>query len=632
MKKFKKVNIIPVACVLFILFGAVLFGIFYLSSDTQKNKDTVSKEAKKQNNEKDNNNDISAKTIPDEVNNIINQGEGTKIKLKQDGSEVSGQGATVSGNKITIKKSGNYSISGKISEGQIYVDAGGDDTVVLSLCGADITNKSDAAIHIENAGYTAVFLKENTKNCIKSGVEVDIDKMQETAEKEQTGGALYSRDDLAVSGDGELSVLGYINNGIHTTNNLVIDSGNITVQAVNNGIKGKDSVSLNGGKIFVKSVGDGIKSNDTTGEGYGFISVTSGDFTIESKNDAIQAETVLKISGGNFNISSGGGSKDVKFSSDNGWGMADSGWDMEEENKESTKGLKSGTRTIISGGVFDVDSMDDAFHSNGSVEITGGKITAASGDDGIHADNELTIEDGVIKITRSYEGLEGNQILVKGGEISVVASDDGMNAYGGSNSRGPGGSQNTTAETPNLNITGGKIYVNADGDGLDSNGNLTVEGGVIVVDGPSGNGNGALDSGSENGGKCTVNGGTVLAVGSSGMAETFDSTSKQYSFCHNFTSEFSKGDKIVISDKDGKELYSYTAVKSGSSVIFSSGKLSKGETYTLRVGDMSEEITLDNISTTSGESTGNRPGHPGGQDHMGGKHNGEGGKGGLFMH
>lgn len=619
MSKSKKVQILVIVCLLIILAGVVLFGVLYGKSDTSDTTNNISKEST--NNKADVNNDITAMTVPDEVIAVINQSEKTFITLKQDGSEVSGKGAHVSENKITIKSGGNYSISGKLNEGQIYVDVSGDDIVVLSLNGADITNKSDAAIHIENSGYTAVFLEENTKNVIQSGTEVDIDKMEETAEKEQTGGALYSRDDLAVTGNGELNVSGYINNGIHTTNNLVIESGNINVKAVNNGIKGKDSVSVNGGKFLINSVGDGIKSNDTTGEGSGFISITDGDFTIESKNDAVQAETVLNISGGNFTVSSGGGSEDVTFSSDGGWGMADSGWDMEEEKEESTKGFKSGTQINISGGTFVVDSKDDAFHCNGNVQITGGNISAASGDDGIHADKELTIGDGVIKVTRSYEGLEGNQILVQGGEISIVASDDGMNAYGGSNNRGPGGSQKTTTETPNLSITGGKVYVNADGDGIDSNGNLTVEGGDIVVDGPSGNGNGALDTGSENGGKCAVNGGTVLAVGSSGMAETFDETSKQYSFCHNFTSEFSAGDKIVISDKDGKEVYSHTVAKSGSSIVFSSPELTKGETYTLSVGNMSEEITLDGVSTTSGESRGG--GHMGG-GHMGGGHGGGG--------
>ena len=57
----------------------------------------------------------------------------------------------------------------------------------------------------------------------------------------------------------------------------------------------------------------------------------------------------------------------------------------------------------------------------------------------MHADDTLSISSGTIDITRSYEGLEGAKVLISGGKISIVASDDGINAAGGSDQSGFGG-------------------------------------------------------------------------------------------------------------------------------------------------------------------------------------------------
>lgn len=67
-----------------------------------------------------------------------------------------------------------------------------------------------------------------------------------------------------------------------------------------------------------------------------------------------------------------------------------------------------------------------------------------------------------------------------------------------------------------LTISGGTLLVDAQGDGLDSNGTIEMTGGEVTVFGPTANDNGALDS---NGG-ITVSGGTLVAIGSSEVAET----------------------------------------------------------------------------------------------------------------
>lgn len=526
----------------------------------------------------------------------------TQIELADEDIRIFGNGASATGSTVSITQAGTYQLSGTLSNGQVYVEAGKEDTVVLILNGVDLKNDAEAAIHIENAGQTQILLQDGTENRIQSGSEIQIGSV-DGIEEDASGGAIYARDDLAITGDGKLQVFGYLNNGIQTSNHLWMDSGNYEVTAVNHGIKGKDAVTISGGTFSVQAGGDGIKSDDTTGEGYGIVSISNGDFDIQVSGDGIQAETDLGVTGGTFAIVAGSQNDATEYPSADGQDNSDLNWDREDTGAASMKGLKSGDSITVSGGTFILDTADDAVHTNGEVTIGGGSFEIRAGDDGIHGDLALLIEGGELRILQSYEGLEANQIQITGGSVDVTASDDGANAYGGQNNWGWGGESRSDApeETPNLVITGGDIQIHAEGDGLDSNGNISVEGGTVIVDGPSSDWNGAIDSGSENGGSCVVNGGTVLAIGSSGMAETFSEESKQYSFRHNFETTIPEGSTLVITDASGTVLMEHQTEKPVRSVVFSSPELKRGETYQLTAGERSVAITLDSVSTSSGE-------------------------------
>lgn len=174
---------------------------------------------------------------------------------------------------------------------------------------------------------------------------------------------------------------------------------------------------------------------------------------------------------------------------------------------------------------------------------------------------------------------------------------------------------------PNLVISGGTLYVNASGDGLDSNGNILISGGTVIVDGPVYDANGALDSGAENGGEILVNGGVVFAGGASGMAERFSNTSEQYSFLCYLPAAYQAETIIRVLDAEGTELFSHTAYSSGKSVVFSCPDLEEGQTYTLCIGSDTYDIPLTSVSTalrinadgsvTEGASPGGSRGGPG---------------------
>lgn len=324
--------------------------------------------------------------------------------------------------------------------------------------------------------------------------------------------------------------------------------------------------------------------------------------------------------------------------------------DTSDADSTSTKGIKSDGALYVNGGTFTINSADDSFHSNSDVTINDGTYTISSGDDGIHADSALLVNGGTITVTESYEGLEGLNITINDGKIDITANDDGMNAAGGNDASGFGGrggdgfkgmqapdsaqrpddtsdntSDNTqkpddtsdTAQTTGnitvaaqkqdntsdtaqdtdtasddemwMVINGGYVHVLAGGDGLDSNGDLTINGGEVYVDGPSDNGNSAIDYGEKS--SFYINGGTVVAVGSSGMAEDVSTDSKQQVAFVKLDSQVDAGD-VILKDADGNEIISYTVQKKYDCVIISTADLQAGQTYILSASGNESEVSL----------------------------------------
>lgn len=570
------------------------------------------------------------------------------ITLSPDGSKSTDASVRIDGQTVTITQAGTYQIAGTLGDGALIVESGENAKITLVLGGVSIKNSTGAAIQISTADDVTIELAEGTTNVLQSGEEVDIAVATES--EEASGGALQSKVDLKIKGKGSLTVLGYLNNGIHCTKDLKIKNGNISVTALGHGIKGKNSVTVSGGTVTVTSGKDGITSDETENEEKGFVTIEGGEIIITSAGDGVSAETTLTVTGGVISIISGGGSANAQQKTDNmrGW------WDFDnsasDDNSASCKGLKAGKAMMISGGSITIDAQDDALHTDGDMTISGGECILSTGDDGAHAALSLTVLDGKITVLTSYEGLEANQITLADGELDITATDDGINANGGSDGfsggfgGGMGGSfggrrndtnnhsgdmtppdgnapsgnpptmpgqdaadstttDDTTDKQPVLLITGGKITVNADGDGLDSNGNLRVEGGDITINGPANGGNGALDIGTENGGAGVIAGGTLIALGTSSMAENFGSTSTQCAFLVTMNS-FGAGETITITDSQGNVLYTGVTVKSANSVVFSSADLVVGETYTVTIGSTSASVTQS--STVVGNSNGFR--------------------------
>lgn len=532
----------------------------------------------------------------------------TNIVFKNNIVEVSGEGVTTSGTKVTITKAGNYNVSGTVTDGTVVVDAEKTDVIKIMLDNANITSSNTSPIYVKKAEKVIVTLKSETTNKLTDGSNYVYDDVEE----EEPKATIYSKSDLVINGNGKLEISSNFNDAISSNDGLRILNGNISIESIDDGIRGKDYVYIKNGNITLDTQGDAIKSTNTDSDDVGFCIIENGNLDIKSGTDGIDAESSLYIKSGNFNLITGGGSA-VSSKTSSNWGNLEPPMNdrnkmtTEEENTSSAKALKATNVIQIDNGNFVIDSSDDSIHSNNNLYINNGTFEISSGDDGIHSDTKLDINGGKINITKSYEGIESQNITITSGEIKVVASDDGINAAGANDMPAmvgrPGQNNfNMNSNSSNiLTIDGGTLVVNAEGDGIDSNGNIFLNGGKVTVYGPTIGGNGILDYD----GEFKITSGELIATGTSDMIQSPSNESTQYSLVITLSSFTNSGTDIIIKNKSGEEVIKTTPNKDYAAIIISSSKLEKGETYTIYVGGTEiDTVTISNVTTTVGNSGG----------------------------
>ena len=405
----------------------------------------------------------------------------------------------------------------------------------------------------------------------------------------------------------------YVLSGTFTDGTIVVDAGDDDkVQLVLDGVSitAADYAAIyakNADKVFV-----------TLAEGAGNSLTVSGDYVQTDDNNVdavIFAKCDLTLNGT--------GSLTVKDNTGHGIVSKDdlvvTGGTYTIYSQDHCLNGKDSVR--IADGTFNLSCDEDGIHAgnddqqDGYVYIEGGDINISVGDDAIRAEGLLIITGGDIDVSKSCEGVEGDKILVTGGDIDVISSDDGFNAAGGSSGSGDnhdgfgggpgmGGVYMDADSDAYIFITGGTININANGDGIDSNGCIGITGGSVHVLGPSDNGNGAMDYGI----CAAITGGEIVAVGGSGMAQGFGDESTQCSALVNFDEWVDAGETITLTDSDGKEVLSYRVDKKFNSVVISTSDMKQGDNYTLTVGDQNSTFTLDDITYSEGSGGMQRPG------------------------
>ena len=521
----------------------------------------------------------SADGIKDSLSSTLT--EGTAIQLGET-ITIDGEGATASDQTVRITQAGTYLISGTLEDGQIQVEVGNQEEVNLVLNETQISSTTGAPILITQSAKTTITLMEGTQNVISH--QMVMNDGEEVSKEEKA--AIFSQDDLMITGTGSLTVDAKTYNGIVSQDDLVIEDGNFVIESANHGLKGKDSVVIEEGTFKMTTKGDAIQSDQGADEEKGFITIRGGDFDLVAEQDGIQAQTKLVIEGGTFKIETGGGYEAgaVKETTSQPPFNRGASATAETATTPSAKGLKAGQELVIEGGSLTINSADDALHTNGSLWMNGGEVTLSTGDDGLHADETVEVNGGTVDILTSYEGLEGQVVRVNDGVIRLVATDDGINAAGGMDGSGfmsffiPTTTSQQEGESGWIELNGGWLYVNASGDGLDANGSIIMTGGVVIVEGPTSGHDGILDFDET----FDLQGGQLIASGGVGMLQTPSETSTQPTLV--IQDSFESGELIHIQSEEGAEIVTFSPSKASQVLIISSPDLKMESTYCVLSG------------------------------------------------
>jgi hypothetical protein len=560
-------------------------------------------------------------TLETDSNNSISDTRASKSDSDDDEDDTP-NGAIYSDDDLTINGDGSLTITANYGNGIATKDN-------LRVSGGSVTiNASNHALK----GNDSVTIKDCTLNltCVGDGIK------SKSSDSDDKGYIVIESGDITINSQGDCIKSGGYTNILDGTFNLTSANGHTNASAHSSEFGGG---GFGGGGMQMPDMSDIDMSDfdpsdfdmgdfdpssmemptdgsmpDMGNMGGGNFDPNNSDGSTDDSTDGSTDGSMPdmgNMGGGNFDPNNSDSSTDDSTDGSTDGSMPDMGnmgggnfdpnssetsTDDTSSDETSSKTISSNGDLTIDSGTFILDSQDDAIHSNGSVTINGGTFTINAGDDGIHADYDCTIYDGNIDIQNSYEGIEGANIYVNGGDIQVVASDDGFNGSDKTSTTtttsggGFGGFGNATGY---IEFNGGTTYVNASGDGIDSNGDLVFNGGVVTVDGPTSGGDGPLDCG-DNRNTITINGGTLIAGGAKQMFETPDDSSTQNSiYCLSVSAK--SGNHIALVNSNNNVILDVENAKDMEGIVFSSDKIITGETYTIYTdATISEDGTLTN--------------------------------------
>lgn len=422
---------------------------------------------------------------------------------------------------------------------------------------------------------------------------------------------------------------------------ITVSGGSITINVdgdQSSGIDSDQDIIFSGGSINITTTGDAVL--EASGAGYdpsyctavksgGNISISNCDITINTSGDAgrgfsldgdlnIGSGTVKVTSGGNgakytdengtadaytgpcikvdgnFNFT--GGSVTLSHSGAGGKGLSVDGElnigtvDSEPELNITTTGSEitissgsSGPR----GGETGEAAEAKAVKADGAVVIENGNITISSADDGIKSETSVTINGGTLKVVKSYESVEAPFITVNGGDINLVSSDDSFNS-----TYGNGGEQDDGSM---LAFNGGYVCASSTaGDPLDSNGDISMTGGTVIVHGPQS----SVEVGIDYNGTFNISGGFLAVSGtSSNMTQGLSGSSTQYSLLVKSSQGLQAGSLFHIEDSNGNNLLTFAPARTYYSIVFSSQELKNGSSYKIYIGGSSTGTPVNGLYT-----------------------------------
>ena len=529
-----------------------------------------------------------------------------KISLNGNGISCNSNAVLIDGTTATIKSDGIYLVEGTLDNGSIIIDAGDDAKPQLVLNNAVIHSATFAPVYVRSANKVFITTADNTQNTLSnedSYTQIDDNNIDSTVFSKSdltlngsgrlsvyspSGHGIVCKDDLCIT-DGVYSVESALH-GMDANNSIRVKSGEFEINSGKDGFHAehnedstKGFVYVSGGSFDITAEGDGISASC-------FVQIEQGSFKLLCGNGADNGSTNNQMGGYYGSTQETESKKGIKAVN----AMLINGGEFDINSADD--GVHSNKSITVNGGSFTVATGDDGFHADETLTVNDGTIDISKCYEGLEA-LDLIVAGGKISLEASDDGLNAAGGMDSSGMGGDFGGDFGSGRPGGRPGERPMGGAAMPGEmmmaggmmsagNGSIVIKGGELYIKASGDGIDANGTLEITGGTVTVCGPTRGDTATLDFDKTG----TVSGGTFIGTGASGgMAQTF-STSPQGIISVSVGNQ-SAGTTIIIKDSDGKELLNYAPVLDFGLIIFSHENLVKGDSYDITVGDYSTTFT-----------------------------------------
>ena len=490
------------------------------------------------------------------------ESQASQIILADQTATVTGQGASFSGQTLTITQAGTYVLTGIGKNIKLVVEAA--DTDQVHLVFQNLTLEGEGTLlQINKAQEVVISLAEGSQNALTESQASDDEEVKAT---------IHSQVPLTLNGTGNLTLTALTKNALEVEDDLKVLGGTYTVKAANHGFKAEGALDIEAATLTIEAGKDGLHAEHDETTERANISLNPTQLSIAATEDGVDAGNELTIKGGTITVS------------------------------QSEEGLEARVIRQLGGDVTIKSSDDGVNASAGSSSKTSDTSATSKTTDASATSNTADTSSSASQATATPAATSQADQANKDKNATLPSPPAGQAPPQGGqppqNGQGPGsmppGGQEESDPSLQIILEGGTLTIDAEGDGIDSNGTASISGGSLVVNGSVQGGNGPLDAA----GDITITGGTVWALGTSDMLQGFAQGSTQASITANIAG--TAGQTLIILDANGKEVARQTASKDFQAVIMSSVDLVDGQTYTIQVEGTTQTATAALVTPVTG--------------------------------
>ena len=497
------------------------------------------------------------------------ESKATQVTLADQTATVTGQGASFSDQTLTITQAGTYVLTGSGKNIKLVVEAA--DTDQVHLVFQNLTLEGEGTLLQVNKA------QEGSQNALTESQASDDEEVKAT---------IHSQVPLTLNGTGNLTLTALTKNALEVEDDLKVLGGTYTVKAANHGFKAEGALAIEAATLTIEAGKDGLHAEHDETTERANISLNPTQLSIVATEDGVDTGNELTIKGGTITVSQSeeglearvirqlGGDVTIKSSDD--------GVNASAGSSSKTSDTSATSKTT------DASATSNSADTSPSVSQSTTDLATAS------APDSQATADSAAGSQADQANQDKNQTppAPPAGQAPPQGGQPPQNGQGPSGM--PPGGQEESDPSLQIILEDGTLTIDAEGDGIDSNGTVTISGGSLVVNGAVQDGNGPLDAA----GDITITGGRVWALGTSDLLQGFAQGSTQASITANIAG--TAGQTLIILDANGKEVTRQTASKDFQAVIMSSADLVDGQTYTIQVEGTIQTATAALVTPVTG--------------------------------